>query len=119
VTLYMKKYFSSLEVLSEVGSRIKAYRIDSALTQEMLALKAGVSSRSIQYLESGYDVKFSTLIKVLMALSLDTNIDMLVPDPKKRPSYYINIKNNSRRRFRASKKNEKNSSGSFKWGDDS
>ena len=114
----MKKYLSSLVVLSEIGSRIKAYRIDSSLTQVELANNAGVSRRSIQYMESGDDVKFSTIIKVLMALELDSNLDMLVPDPTKRPTYYMNMKSDTHHRVRASKKTVKELKNTFKWGDE-
>lgn len=115
----MKKYLSSLVVLSEIGSRLKAYRIDSSLTQDELANKAGVSRRSIQHMESGDDVKFSTIIKVLMELELDSNLDMLVPDPTKRPSYYMNLKSDTHHRVRASKKTVNESKNTFKWGDES
>lgn len=115
----MNKYLSSQVVLSEIGSRLKSYRINSSLTQDDLAERAGVSRRSIQYMESGEDVKFGSIIKVLMALGLDSNLDMLIPDFTKRPSYYLNKKSDTRHRYRASKKTVDKSKNTFKWGDES
>src|SRR6056297_130981 len=89
VGVLMDKFLSSLTVLSEIGSRLKTYRIEYPLSQNELADKAGISRRSVTNMENGKDVQFSTLIKVLIALELDSNIDMLVPDPTKRPSYYL------------------------------
>ncbi len=114
----MNKYLSSHVVLNEMGSRLKKYRIDSSLTQEELALKAGVSRRSIQYMEKGEDVKFGTIIKVLMALQLDANLDMLVPDPTKRPSYYMNMKSDSHHPRRVRKNKVTEEKNAFKWGDE-
>ncbi len=115
----MNKYLSSRAVLLEISSRIKAYRIDSALTQDELANKAGVSRRSIQNLEKGEDVKLGTMIKVLMALGLDSNLDMLVPDPTKRPSYYLKGNENRHQRYRVTKKIADSPQNTFKWGDES
>ena len=115
----MSKYLSSQAVLSELGSRLKDYRINTSLTQDELAKKAGISRRSIQYMEKGEDVKFSSIIKVLMALGLDSNLDMLVPDSSKRPSYYLNKNSDISHRYRVSKKEVDESKNTFKWGDES
>lgn len=115
----MSKYLSSQAALADLGLRLKAYRIQSSLTQDDLANKSGVSRRSIQYMENGEDVKFTTIIKVLMVLGLDSNLDLLVPDPTKRPSYYLKMNSGIKRRLRASKKDVPDSSKGFKWGDES
>ncbi len=115
----MERYLNSLAAINEIGTRLKAYRIDSSLTQEELADKSGVSKRSLHSMENGNDVKFSTIIKVLIALELDLNLNMLVPDPTERPSYYLNKKQVTHQRVRASKKIIYDSNKSFKWGDES
>ena len=115
----MGKYLSSLAAIAEIASRLKSYRIDYPLSQQELADKAGVSRRSITNLENGGDVQLSTLIKVLMALDLDSNLDLLTPDPTERPSYYLKEKSATPQRKRASKKELKTSKRTFKWGDES
>ncbi len=115
----MNKYLSSVAAIAEIASRLKAYRIDYPLSQQELADKAGVSRRSITNLENGEDVQLGTLVKVLMALGLDSNLDLLAPDPTERPSYYLKEKSNVVQRKRASKKRIKTSKRTFKWGDES
>ncbi len=114
----MGKYLSSLTAIAEIAARLKAYRIDYPLSQQELADKAGISRRSITNLENGEDVQLGTLIKVLMALGLDSNLDLLAPDPTERPSYYLEGKLAAPQRERASKKGRKTSIKSFKWGDE-
>lgn len=114
----MNKYISSQAALNELGFRLKSYRIYSSLTQEELAVQSGVSRRSIQNMENGKDVNFSTIIKVLISLGLDSNLDLLVPDSTKRPSYYLKTNYNTKQRFRATKKNALNINDEVKWGDD-
>jgi len=114
----MGKYLSSTTAIAQIASRLKAYRIDYPLSQQELADKAGISRRSITNLENGEDVQLSTLIKVLMALGLDSNLDLLAPDPTERPSYYLKEKSSAPQRKRASKRGFKASKRAFKWGDE-
>ncbi len=114
----MSKYFSSHSALSEIGARLKAYRIDYPLTQKELADKSGVAVRSVLRMESGEDVQFGNLIKVLIALDLDANLDMLIPDPTKRPSYYLKDKTLMPQRKRVRKSERKTPHTDSKWGDE-
>ena len=115
---FMGKYLSSHSALSELSARLKAYRIDYPLSQKELADKAGVAVRSISRMEAGEDIQFGNLIKVLIALDLDDNLDMLVPDQTKRPSYYLNNKAMISQRKRARKKEPKNQTIEIRWGDE-
>ena len=72
-----------------IGERVKQYRINAGLTQQDLENKSGVSVRSISRLEQGASVQFESLIKILFALNLESNIDLLIPDQTKRPSFYL------------------------------
>ena len=114
----MGKYLSSHNALSELAARLKAYRIDYPLTQKELADKSGVALRSVLRMESGEDVQLGNLIKVLIALDLDANLDMLFPDPTKRPSYYLNDKTIMPQRKRVRKKANKNPNINVSWGDE-
>lgn len=114
----MGKYLDSRTALNEVGERLKAYRIDFPLTQKELSVKSGVALRSISRMENGEDVQFGSLIKVLIALDLDSNIDMLIPDYKKRPSYYLKENKAQIKRQRVRKKESDNQKQGVKWGDD-
>lgn len=114
----MGKYLSSHSALSELAARLKAYRIDYPLSQKELADKSGVALRSISRMESGEDVQFGNLIKVLIALDLDANLDMLVPDPTKRPSYYLKDQSIMPQRKRARKKEPQTPDIDIRWGDE-
>lgn len=85
----MKKYLTSRAVLVELASRIKTYRIEASITQEELADLSGVTRRSISALENGEDVKLSTFFKVLIALDLDSNFEMLIPDVTTSINHFI------------------------------
>lgn len=87
------------------------------MTQQQLADRSGVSIRTIQMFENGADIKLSNLIKLLEAVDLSDNINMLIPDVTKRPSYEImSMEGNLPKRVR--RKKEKLSNSSFKWGED-
>ncbi len=101
------------DYISELGQKIKLYRIMSEMSQQDLADKSGVSIRSISRLEQGESVQLDNLFKILLALGLGENIELLVPDQTKRPSYYL--KNEDNRPKRVGKRTK---TGKFKWGDE-
>ena len=111
---YMNSNKSYQEYISELGKKIKNYRIMKELSQQDLSDKTGVSIRSISRLEQGESVQVDNLFKVLLALDLGDNIDLLVPDQTKRPSYYLYSSDSRPQRVR--KKSVKTT---FKWGDES
>ena len=101
------------EYIKELGQKIKTYRIMNEMSQQDLEDKSGVSKRSISRLEQGESVQVDNLFKIIIALGLGDNIELLVPDQTRRPSYYLEQAENKPRRVR--KKTEKND---FKWGDE-
>lgn len=101
------------EYMKELGQKIKTYRVMNELSQQDLEDKSGVSKRSISRLEQGESVQADNLFKILIALGLEDNIELLVPDQTKRPSYYL--EKSERKRQRVGKKSEKRE---FKWGDE-
>ena len=109
----MNKQKDYQEYIRELGQKIKTYRIMKELSQQDLEDKTGVSKRSISRLEQGKSVQVDNLFKILLALDLGDNIELLVPDQTKRPSFYLDKTDNKPKRVR--KKTEKNE---FKWGDE-
>lgn len=101
------------EYVKDLGRKIKLYRISMEMSQQELADKTGISKRSISRIEQGESVQISSLFTILIALNLGDNIEMLVPDQSKRPSYYLEKTNDTPKRVR--KKTEKRD---FKWGDE-
>lgn len=109
----MHKQKDYREYIRELGQKIKTYRIMKELSQQDLEDKTGVSKRSISRLEQGESVQVDNLFKILLALDLGDNIELLVPDQTKRPSFYLEKTDSKPKRVR--KKTEKNE---FKWGDE-
>lgn len=101
------------QYIKELGQKIKTYRIMNEISQQDLEDKSGVSKRSISRLEQGETVQVDNLFKVLISLGLEDNIELLVPDQSKRPSYYLEKTESQPQRVR--KKTEKKD---FKWGDE-
>ena len=95
----------------ELGQKIKIYRIMKEMSQQDLEDKSGVSKRSISRLEQGESVQVDNLFKILLALGLGNNIELLVPDQTKRPSYYLEKTETKPQRVR-----KKTTKDNFKWG---
>ena len=68
------------DILKEIGNRIKQYRISLNFTQSELADKCGISSSTEVRIENGADSKISNYIKILSALRLIQNLDILIPE---------------------------------------
>ncbi len=105
---------STKEYQKLIGERIKQYRVNAGVSQKELEIESGVSVRSISRLEQGASVQLESLIKILTALKLDGNIELLIPDQTKRPSFYLNDSNKLKQRVRKKVEN----TGAFKWGDE-
>lgn len=71
---------SEQAILKELGTRVKQYRIALNMTQAELAEKCGVSSSTAVRLENGADLKISNYLKILSALGLLQNLDILIPE---------------------------------------
>ena len=98
----------------EITNRLKRYRIDYPMTQKELADRSGVSLRSIAYFESGNGIQFANLVKLLAALDLSKNLDLLIPDPSIRPSHFA--AEGERKRATTEKKRHRTTN--WKWGDE-
>lgn len=105
---------TSKAVISEIGTQIKNYRISRRITQKELAERSGVSLRSISRFEQGEDIQLSSLVKILRSLGLLDNLNMLVPEVTKSPSYYLPT--TTKKRVRKKKAEENNEP--FRWGDE-
>ena len=100
-------------IAMELSQRFKQYRIAYPMTRAELAEKSMVSVGTIARFENGSDIGMRNLIKLLKALDLEEKLDMLIPDPRERPSNYVN---NSTPKKRAGKR--KKTDNHWKWGDE-
>ncbi len=109
-----------MNIIKELGYRIKLYRVAQELTQVDLEKICGVSAKSISRLESGQSVQLESFVKIMVALGLQDNFDVLIPDEARRPSNYLNKGKadapqvHLKRRVRKKAEVKR----TFKWGDE-
>lgn len=107
------------QIETEIGQRLESVRLSQNISQQDLAQKAGVSRRTISRMENGQGVSFNTLIRVMRALNLTHQLEVLVPSLHIRP---IERVKQQRERKHASSPRKKNTSTAstkkpWKWGD--
>ena len=78
-------YESEWIILKELGNRIKQHRIALNITQIDLAQKCGISISTETRIENGDDSKMSNYIKIMTALGIIDNINILIPEEQ--PDY--------------------------------
>ncbi len=89
--------------LKELGKRLTQARLDSNFTQEGLASAAAVSKSTIERLEMGQSIQLSNLVRVLGALGLGSNLELLAPPAGPRPMDLLRHERKSRKRASAPK----------------
>jgi len=95
-------YKTDIEILKEIGARLRAYRLQLNLSQAQLATQAGVNRTTIRDVEAGKDWQFSTFVKLLRALGRLENLNVLLPAPPVSPIQLL--KHQGRPRLRARKR---------------
>src|SRR5690625_1838547 len=91
---------SDTAIPERLGQRLAHYRLNRNLTQEQIALEAGVSRRSVSKLENGHVVDTRILIRILRALGLISQLDTLAPEQEASPITLLEAR--SKERLRAS-----------------
>jgi transcriptional regulator with XRE-family HTH domain len=100
----------------QLGSRLRALRLNRNESQEALALRAGIGKATLQRLEEGRSGTVVTLLRVLRALDLD-NLDALVPEIEKSPLAEARGERQGRVRAR-SRAAPEGRRGEWRWGDE-
>lgn len=114
IAMIITELSSNKHILGELGTRIRAARIDMSLTQAELATRAGVSLSTVAKLERGEDVRLSSVLDTLRALGILASVNALVPETAPRPSELATL---GRTRQRARSTRQKKSK-TWKWGDE-
>jgi putative transcriptional regulator len=92
-------------------------RLARNITRVQLARESGVASRTIQHLEDGEGVSLDTFIRVMIALRLQQNLKILLPDPTVRPIERVNHAGTERKHAYPNKSEREDST--WSWGDES
>jgi transcriptional regulator with XRE-family HTH domain len=85
-------------VLAELGKRLERSRLERNVTQEQLAHEAGVSRSTVVRVEAGEPVKTTAIVRILRALGLADQLDLLVPEPLPSPVELLRRQGRPRRR---------------------
>lgn len=108
---------SDAEIAAEIGIRLKALRIEAGYTQAQLGKAAGVSTRTVTNAEGGRDVTMGSLVRMLRALGVAGNLDLLVP-PRTPRIAELKAGATPRQRVRASSKGKNGGHSGWTWGED-
>lgn len=104
------------ERIARLGARLAAVRLKRNWTQEQLAREAGVSRPTVARLETGHSTQLTNLVRVLRALDLAENLDLLAPDPDVSPIAALERRGQPRQR--ASGGRGESERKPWRWGDD-
>lgn len=105
---------SNKDAFREVSERFKQYRISANITREELSEQSFVSVGTIARFENGKEIGLATFVKLMTALGLLKNMDLLIPDHTLRPSFYTQGQKLAER----ARKKESPKQRNWKWGDE-
>lgn len=108
-------HISDSAVLAELGKRIADYRIHIPMTQSEMSDVTGLSVHTITNAENGKSISTENFVKILYALGLQGNIDILIPAVEQRPS---ELYERGKPRVRATSPKHRKTNSGFKWGDE-
>ncbi len=91
---------AEMEILAELGGRLRRYRLQQNVTQADLARDAGISPRTIRNVERGEDTQLSTLIRILRVLGRLDGLDAFLPRPGVSPIELLATGGRERQRAR-------------------
>jgi transcriptional regulator with XRE-family HTH domain len=92
-------------LLEKLGKRLKQARIYANLTQSQLGDIIGKSRTAIERAEKG-KCNLNTFVSILVALDVDEQLDLFLPEPA--PSPVLLAKAKGKQRKRASSRRSKN-----------
>lgn len=88
---------SVIDIVQELGERIKQLRLNADLTQQDIAELAGISRKVVIQAEKG-KAQLETIVAILVALGLDKQLDLFIPPTPPSPIQLVKNQSNQRRR---------------------
>ncbi len=101
------KSLATPDIIRNLGQRFRDYRMRMQMTRKEVAEAAAIGMTTLYKFESGNmtDISFSTLIRLLRAIGMVENWDMLLPELPESP-YLYDDNNKKKQRVRKSKKSD-------------
>jgi len=84
------------------------------MTQKEMALKAGISEKTVERIEKGENVKIENLLNIFRVLNFLQNFEILIPEQE----VLIEEMMDKKKRKRASRKKEAMNNSDWKWGEE-
>lgn len=93
------------ELIMELGSRFKEYRLTCRMTQKEVAEQAGVSLFTVKAFESGraYNITMGSFLGMLRAISFLEEVEKLLPELPPTPEMIEKLNKNKLKRIRNGK----------------
>jgi len=100
------KSLNSSKYIVDLGEQLERHRLLQNIAQTDLAEKAGISARTLRRLESGEGGTLDSFIRLLIALNIDSNLSVLIPDSTIRPMERVRQTKKERVRASGTRKSE-------------
>lgn len=95
----INKKLTTGEILTEIGLRLRGYRLQQNKTIAEVALAAGLGERTVRRLELGEGAGLDSIVKVLRALDRLDTLEAFLPPPLVSP---LALAEKGKVRYRAS-----------------
>lgn len=105
---------SSDAIIAALCQRLEEIRLSRNLSQQDLALEAGVSRSTLTRLADGKPVSLDSFVRVMLALQLADHLAALLPDPSVRPVERVRQGGSERRRASGKRR----TTSDWAWGDE-
>lgn len=94
------------QIITALGETLAQIRLSRNITQGELAIKAGISPRTLSRLETGEKASMDTFVRLMQALNLEGHLANLLPDPGIQPVQLLEGKGLERKRVRSRSANK-------------
>ena len=88
------------DIVQEIGSRLRAYRLQQNMTIKEISEAAGLDPNTIVNAEAGKSPRLSTLVQILRALGRLEALDSFLPAPGISPLQLVKLQGKPRQRAR-------------------
>ncbi|MFQ5705570.1 MAG: helix-turn-helix domain-containing protein [Gemmatimonadales bacterium] len=94
---------TDIEILREVGRRLRAYRLQQNISVADVAARAGVSPNTVVNVEAGRNARLLTLVRLLRVYGRLEAINAFLPPPQISPLQLVRERGRTRQRARTRK----------------
>lgn len=91
---------TNTEIMTEIGRRLRQYRLQQNIPIAELARDAGLSAPTVINVENGRNPRLGSIVRVLRVLGRLESLDAFLPDPMISPIQLASLKGRGRQRAR-------------------